>query len=196
MYGNQMDRGKLLSLRCLYTLVVSALLLNYPVKEAENGFDLEKLIVKDGSQRCLWCKANTGDGAGILVALPHDFLQEVVKDAGFDLAPAGQYAVSMLFLPSSESQREQSKIVFTKALLMFKCSCRLLESLGHTVLGWRSVPTDNSGLGKSAVRTEPVIEQVFLTPSPRSKTDFEQQMYILRRRFNGSYMGCIESSTW
>ncbi|CAK9188193.1 unnamed protein product, partial [Ilex paraguariensis] len=54
------------------------------------------------------------------------------------------------------------------------------ESLGHTVLGWRMVPTDNSGLGKSALQIEPVIEQVFFTPTPRSKADFEQQMYILR----------------
>ncbi|KAI7755270.1 hypothetical protein M8C21_002415, partial [Ambrosia artemisiifolia] len=55
------------------------------------------------------------------------------------------------------------------------------ESLGHTVLGWRTVPTDNSSLGKSALQTEPVIEQVFLTPTARSKVDFERQMYILRR---------------
>ena len=54
----------------------------------------------------------------------------------------------------------------------------MAESLGHTVLGWRSVPTDNSGLGKSALLTEPVVEQVFLTPTPRSKADFEQQVYL------------------
>lgn len=50
------------------------------------------------------------------------------------------------------------------------------ESLGHTVLGWRSVPTDNSSLGNSALETEPVVEQVFLTPTPSSKADFEQQV--------------------
>ncbi|XP_058100409.1 glutamate synthase 1 [NADH], chloroplastic isoform X5 [Magnolia sinica] len=77
----------------------------------------------------------------------------------------------MFFLPTSEVRREESKTVFSK----------VAESLGHVVLGWRSVPTDNTGLGKSALQTEPVIEQVFLTPSPRSSADFEQQMYILRR---------------
>nr|KJB46765.1 hypothetical protein B456_008G269600 [Gossypium raimondii] len=77
----------------------------------------------------------------------------------------------MFFLPTSESRREESKNVFTK----------VAESLGHRVLGWRSVPTDNSGLGNAALQTEPVIEQVFLTPTPRSKADLEQQMYILRR---------------
>ncbi|KAL5153688.1 Glutamate synthase [NADH], amyloplastic [Glycine soja] len=58
---------------------------------------------------------------------------------------------------------------------------RVAESLGHTVLGWRSVPIDNTGLGKSALQTEPVIEQVFLTPSAQSKIDLERQMYILRK---------------
>ncbi|KAI3737171.1 hypothetical protein L2E82_27166 [Cichorium intybus] len=65
--------------------------------------------------------------------------------------------------------------------LKFIAWTRVAESLGHTVLGWRTVPTDNSGLGKSAIQTEPVIEQVFLTPTSRSKADFEQHMYILRR---------------
>lgn len=53
---------------------------------------------------------------------------------------------------------------------------KVAESLGHMVIGWRSVPTDNSGLGKSALETEPVIEQVFLTPSSRSKVDLERQV--------------------
>ncbi|KAB2620344.1 glutamate synthase, partial [Pyrus ussuriensis x Pyrus communis] len=117
------------------------------------------------------CETNTGDGAGILVGVPHDFYKEVTKDAGFHLPPAGEYAVGMFFLPASESRREESKRVFAK----------VAESLGHTVLGWRSVPTDNSDLGKSALQTEPVIEQVFLTATPRSKLDLERQMYILRR---------------
>ncbi|GLT61960.1 hypothetical protein SLA2020_346300 [Shorea laevis] len=77
----------------------------------------------------------------------------------------------MFFLPTSESRREESKNVFTK----------VAESLGHKVLGWRAVPTDNTGLGDSALQTEPMIEQVFISPSPISKADFEQQMYILRR---------------
>ncbi|CAK9166557.1 unnamed protein product [Ilex paraguariensis] len=94
--------------------------------------DAIEMLVRMSHRGACGCETNTGDGAGILVALPHDFYKEVA------------------------------------------------ESLGHTVLGWRMVPTDNSGLGKSALQIEPVIEQVFFTPTPRSKADFEQQMYILR----------------
>uniref|UniRef100_A0A0R0EV06 Glutamine amidotransferase type-2 domain-containing protein n=1 Tax=Glycine max TaxID=3847 RepID=A0A0R0EV06_SOYBN len=89
----------------------------------------------------------------------------------FELPPQEKYAVGMFFLPKSEKRREESKRIFSK----------VAESLGHTVLGWRSVPIDNTGLGKSALQTEPVIEQVFLTPSAQSKIDLERQMYILRK---------------
>ncbi|KAL8167561.1 hypothetical protein V2J09_009060 [Rumex salicifolius] len=133
--------------------------------------DALEMLVRMSHRGACGCEANTGDGAGILVAHPHDFFKEVAKESGFELPPAGQYAVGMFFLPTESSRRDQSKIVFTK----------VAESLGHSVLGWRIVPTDNSGLGDSAKQTEPVIEQVFLTLSPRSKADFEQQMYILRR---------------
>jgi glutamate synthase (NADPH/NADH) len=50
------------------------------------------------------------------------------------------------------------------------------ESLGHIILGWRRVKTDNSDLGKSALQTEPIVEQVFLTPNSRSSAGFEQQV--------------------
>ena len=55
-------------------------------------------------------------------------------------------------------------------------SLQVAESLGHVVLGWRPVPTDNSDLGESALETEPVIEQVFVTKSSRSEAEFEQHV--------------------
>ncbi|KAJ8621737.1 hypothetical protein MRB53_030266 [Persea americana] len=133
--------------------------------------DAVEMLTRMTHRGACGCETNTGDGAGILVALPHDFFSEVAKDVGFELPPSGEYAVGMIFLPTSEVRRHESKVVFTK----------VAESLGHVVLGWRTVPTDNSGLGQSAIQTEPVVEQVFLTPTARSNVDFEQQMYILRR---------------
>ncbi|KAG6707010.1 hypothetical protein I3842_06G010500 [Carya illinoinensis] len=130
-----------------------------------------EMLVRMSHRGACGCETNTGDGAGILVGLPHEFYHEVAKDHGFELPPPKEYAVGMFFLPKSESRREKSKNVFTK----------VAESLGHTVLGWRPVPTDNRKLGKSALQTEPVVEQVFLTPIHGSHVDLEQQMYILRR---------------
>ncbi|PWZ19108.1 Glutamate synthase 1 [NADH], chloroplastic [Zea mays] len=92
------------------------------------------------------CEKNTGDGAGIMVALPHDFFKEVAKDAGIELPPLGEYAVAMFFMPTDEKRRKKGKAEFKK----------VAESLGHVILGWRLVPTDNSDLGESALETEPL----------------------------------------
>ncbi|AQK53317.1 Putative cytochrome P450 superfamily protein [Zea mays] len=67
------------------------------------------------------CEKNTGDGAGIMVALPHDFFKEVAKDAGIELPPLGEYAVAMFFMPTDEKRRKKGKAEFKK----------VAESLGH-----------------------------------------------------------------
>ncbi|CAL9116276.1 unnamed protein product [Musa textilis] len=145
--------------------------------------DALEMLLRMSHRGACGCETNTGDGAGILVALPHEFFKEartlsfpgslfhVTEDVGIQLPPPGQYAVGMFFLPTDDGRRNESKVIFAK----------VAESLGHVVLGWRRVPTDNRDLGVSAVQTEPIIEQVFLAPSSRLSTDFEQQMYILRR---------------
>ncbi|KAJ3670906.1 hypothetical protein LUZ60_008332 [Juncus effusus] len=137
----------------------------------ETVIDAIMMLERMAHRGACGCEENTGDGAGILVALPHAFFQEVAKDAGIQLPPPGEYAAGMFFLPKDDKRRADSKEVFTK----------VAESLGHTVLGWRLVPTDNSALGESAISTEPVIEQAFITKSSKSDIDFEQQMYILRK---------------
>ncbi|KAK8970096.1 hypothetical protein KSP40_PGU015015 [Platanthera guangdongensis] len=137
----------------------------------ETVADALEMLVRMAHRGACGCEVNTGDGAGILVALPHDFYKEVTRDLAFDLPPPGQYAVGMFFLPTDPVRREKSKTAFTEVAV----------SLGHDVLGWRQVPTDNTDLGESALQTEPIIEQVFLKPVLQSHVDFEQQMYILRR---------------
>ncbi|WVZ99539.1 hypothetical protein U9M48_044817, partial [Paspalum notatum var. saurae] len=149
--------------------------------------DAIEMLERMSHRSACGCEENTGDGAGMLVALPHAFFREasvvevvnrgrrelsvVTKDAGFELPPPGEYAVGMFFMPTDEKRREKSRLLFNE----------IAKSLGHVIFGWRRVPTDNSDLGKAAVDTEPVIEQVFVSKSSRSKADFEQQMYILRR---------------
>ena len=99
------------------------------------------------------CETNTGDGAGILVAIPHLFLSTVAdKECGIELPPQGDYAVGQVFLPHDEATYEKAKAAIHK----------VAANQGHTVLGWRRVPTDNSTLGPGAVATEPVVEQFFV----------------------------------
>ena len=89
----------------------------------------------------------TGDGAGMLVQLPHAFLLRECSKLGMSLPEPGQYAVAQCFF-----QRERSRHPATKLVLK-----RVLDELGIELMGWREVPTDNSTLGASAVAGEPVI---------------------------------------
>ena len=110
-----------------------------------------------------------GDGAGILVAMPHIFLSHVVQaECGFELPPQGDYAVGQAFLPTDPEQYEAAKAAIAK----------VCGNQGHTLLGWRRVPTDNATLGESAVKTEPLVEQFFVL---RATTEDMQQLSLERQ---------------
>ncbi|HEX5400086.1 MAG TPA: glutamate synthase large subunit [Verrucomicrobiae bacterium] len=119
------------------------------------------------------CEANTGDGAGILMQVPHEFLAKATASSGFKLPAPGQYGVGMLFMPKNPAEREAVKAAFAKAA----------SAEGQTVLGWREVPTDNSSLGRTAVAAEPFMMQVFVGRNPALKDDaaFERKLYIIRK---------------
>src|SRR5262249_28639524 len=86
------------------------------------------------------CEKNTGDGAGILLQTPHKFLeQEAAKDK-ISLPAPGQYAVGMVFLPTAPGDRQQCEQMFES----------IVAEEGQTVLGWRTVPTDNGPIGPTA----------------------------------------------
>ncbi|MFN2104233.1 MAG: hypothetical protein ACK2UJ_05125, partial [Candidatus Promineifilaceae bacterium] len=103
---------------------------------------------------------NTGDGAGILVQIPHEFLvkacaaggPEMSPSAGFTLPAPGSYGVGMVFLPIDDGDRLRCEERFAQ----------IVAAEGQTVLGWRTVPTDNSSLGATAVASQPFIRQVFI----------------------------------
>jgi len=115
---------------------------------------------------------NTGDGAGILMQVPHKFLKKV---AGFPLPEAGQYGVGCLYLSPLPAVREKSRQAFE----------RVANAEGLSVLGWRDIPTDNSSLGQTAVASEPFMRQVFIE-RPDGLTDiaFERKLYVLRKLAN------------
>jgi len=120
------------------------------------------------------CEENTGDGAGVLLQIPHLFLQRQCDELGFQLPESGQYGVGMVFLPPDKEQQE-----YCEKLLE-----QIVRQVGLPVLGWRSVPTDNSRLGSIAISCEPAISQIFVGRNTSLQDDqsFERKLYIIRRQ--------------
>jgi len=120
------------------------------------------------------CEANTGDGAGILMQVPHGFLRKVAGAQGIALPEAGQYGVGMLFSSPDAAARSASAALFEK----------IAAEQGQTVLGWRDLPTDNSSLGATARASEPFMRQVFVGRGANCADEqaFERQLYIIRKR--------------
>ncbi|MBN8980361.1 MAG: glutamate synthase large subunit, partial [Rhizobiales bacterium] len=114
-----------------------------------------------------------GDGAGILVQIPHAFFARKAKDAGFTLPNPGEYAVGALFMPRDKSWRKIIQSIFADEM----------EAEGLKLLGWRDVPTDNKSLGETVKPTEPHCMQVFIGRGKeiKSEDDFERKLYILRK---------------
>ena len=128
-----------------------------------------------------------GDGAGILVQIPHKFFAKKAAELGFTLPAPGQYAVGALFLPHDAAWRQE--ITDTYAAIA--------AQEGMKVLGWRDVPTDNSTLGESVKPTEPVNRQVFIARDPAMTSDdeFERHLYILRKKISSTLYSKRERST-
>ncbi|OQW54824.1 MAG: glutamate synthase subunit alpha [Proteobacteria bacterium SG_bin9] len=114
-----------------------------------------------------------GDGCGILTQIPHAFFAEECSRLGFELPPAGQYAVGQLFLPKEEEARRIVEELVTQAL----------ADEGLPLLGWRDVPVDPSDLGKAVLETEPAHRQVFIgRPATVADEDaFERRVYVARK---------------
>ncbi len=122
-------------------------------------------------------EANTGDGAGVLMQLPHRFLKEACKKAKIDLPAPGEYGCGHVFLPRDRIKRRRLEERFEK----------IVQSEGQVVLGWRTVPVDNSSLGETARSSEPMIRMVLVGRGPATPdaAAFERKLYVIRKRAYG-----------
>ena len=124
------------------------------------------------------CEVNTGDGAGMLLQLPHRFFQKEADRLSMALPDPGAYGVGMVFLPRDPDDRGQIEDLFS----------HIATEEGQHVLGWRDVPTDDSPLGETAKSSEPVIRQIFigrgasLARHPDAHARFERKLYVIRKR--------------
>lgn len=115
----------------------------------------------------------TGDGAGILIQIPHQFFQEQCEKIGIELPEVGRYAVGNIFLPTGSDTRQGQEIME-----------RAVVTEGLKVLGWRDVPVDNTTIGKTARSAEPAIKQLFVGAGSDvpDQLAFERRLYCVRKR--------------
>jgi glutamate synthase (NADPH) large chain len=119
------------------------------------------------------CDPETGDGAGVLIQIPHKFFVRECARLGFTLPAAGEYGVGMTFLPVEPAARLQCEGIVE----------RIAREEGLTVLGWRDTPIDGSAIGRVARNSQPYIEQVFLSRGRgMTEDDLERKLYIVRKR--------------
>ncbi len=119
------------------------------------------------------CDPETGDGAGILIQIPHAFFARECAELGITLPAEGQYGVAMCFLPVERHSRLLCEGVFE----------RIAQEEGLTVLGWRDTPVNGDAIGREARRSQPYIEQLFLRrPQDLDEASFERLLYRVRRR--------------
>ena len=114
-----------------------------------------------------------GDGAGILIQLPHEFLAAEVEGLGFKLPQPNHYGVAHLFLPRDPAQQALVEAAYQAAA----------EQESMAILGWRDVPVDSSILGESVKPTEPAHRQVFIGRGEGIADDdaFERKLYVMRK---------------
>jgi len=113
----------------------------------------------------------TGDGAGILLQLPHRFLWGEGRKLGFEMPRRRAYAVGMVFLPNDPVARQACESVFAK----------VVAEEGQRLIGWRDVPTDPSQLGALAREVMPVVRQVYIGRRRLVPSAFECKLYVIRK---------------
>ncbi|MCS6809333.1 MAG: glutamate synthase large subunit, partial [Bacteroidota bacterium] len=123
------------------------------------------------------CDPHTGDGAGILTQIPHQFFVRVCRepqnllDGGFELPEQGRYGIGMLFLPSLPEERKRCEYLIQ----------RRLEAEGLQILGWRNPPINDQVAGDLAKLSQPAIRQVFVSAPHLTQDQLEIKLYVARQ---------------
>jgi len=136
-----------------------------------------QILVNLSHRGACGCDETTGDGAGILMQMPHAFLKKVGAEASITLPAEKEYASGLVFLPSDQEQR---KI----------CMDRFEAVVGEEkqqFLGWRRVPVVSAALGDLARQLEPAIYQIFIGRGPGVDDPalFERKLFVIRKVMEG-----------
>jgi glutamate synthase (NADPH/NADH) large chain len=133
----------------------------------------EELLIRMTHRGAVGAEKNTGDGAGIMIGVPHRFFSKVAKnELGIELPEPGAYAAGIFFLPP-----EEPLLAKTKAFVEATFKEHNIE-----LLGWRKVPRDNSMIGPGALASEPEMQQLFIkAPEGLDSASFDRKLFILRK---------------
>jgi glutamate synthase domain-containing protein 2/glutamate synthase domain-containing protein 1/glutamate synthase domain-containing protein 3 len=119
------------------------------------------------------CDPETGDGAGILIQIPHAFFVRECRQLGFDLPAVGEYGVGMMFLPVEKHHRLQCEGIVE----------RIVREEGLSVLGWRDTPVNGDAIGREARASQPYIQQLFVARAAEmDEPALERRLYVVRKR--------------
>ena len=119
------------------------------------------------------CDPETGDGAGILIQIPHSFFDRECTKLGFTLPAPGEYGIGMVFLPVDRQERMLCEGMLEK----------IAREHGLTVLGWRDTPINGEMIGRLARSSQPYIEQIFVRRAPGMDQDaLERKLYVVRKQ--------------
>lgn len=126
----------------------------------------------------------TGDGAGILVQLPHRFFKREGLRLGLDMPLRRRYGVGMIFLPKDPGERTACEEICEE----------IVAAEGQRVLGWRDVPVDPNHCGEAAKETQPVCRQIYVARRRLVPSAFERKLYVIRKRIENRIRElCIDS---
>jgi len=118
------------------------------------------------------CEVNTGDGAGIMLQIPHEFFFDECLKLGVHLPSFGKYGVGVVFFPKEIRLREECRDIFNRSA----------EKLGLEILAYRKVPVNKEDIGPTALSVEPCMEHVFVgcPDSITNPDEFERKLFVLR----------------
>lgn len=120
----------------------------------------------------------TGDGAGILIQICHEFFAEQCKEQGIILPKAGEYGVGMVFLPQDEAENQECGETIES----------IIAEQGLSILGWREVPIDTEHVGRQAAEIQPIIRQIFIGKNgyKASQDELERKLFVIRKRIENA----------
>jgi glutamate synthase domain-containing protein 2/glutamate synthase domain-containing protein 1/glutamate synthase domain-containing protein 3 len=131
-------------------------------------------LINLGHRGAAGADPETGDGAGLIIQIPHDFTVKKFGKQGVTLPAEGRYGLGMTFLPTDDRQRAECQQIIQS----------VVEREGHTLLGWRDVPVSPDAIGELSARVMPVIRQFVVAngADPDDQFGFEQRLFIIRKQ--------------